>query len=113
MSIALWGLALTLCAAMRIDDLLMLHRLLRYELEAAYAAQPWDGVRIACIAADLLQLERSLAECQRHGQREFAAEASQPIQAALGRCRNKIGSAVPHAAGLSSSRLDAWGKEHR
>jgi len=49
--------------AMRIDDLQMLHRQLRNELDAAYAARPWDGARIDRIAVDLLQLERSLALC--------------------------------------------------
>ena len=45
---------------MRCDDLQMLYRHLRRELDAAYAARPWDGARIDRIAEDLLHLEHTL-----------------------------------------------------
>lgn len=46
-----------MCAA----DLQLLYRVLREELDAAYAEQPWDAARIDCIAQDLLRLERCIA----------------------------------------------------
>lgn len=49
---------------MRCDDLQMLYRHLRRELDAAYAARPWDGARIDRIAEDLLHLERTLVARQ-------------------------------------------------
>jgi hypothetical protein len=45
---------------MRCDDLQMLYRHLRRELDAAYAARPWDAARIDRIAEDLLHLEHTL-----------------------------------------------------
>ena len=45
---------------MRPDDLLLLYRELRRELHRAYLSRPWNGARIDRIAADLLQLERTL-----------------------------------------------------
>ncbi|MBL8343167.1 MAG: hypothetical protein JNL30_16990 [Rubrivivax sp.] len=50
---------------MQADDLDMLYAHLRRELDAAYAARPWDGRRIDRIAHDLLCLERTLASQQR------------------------------------------------
>jgi hypothetical protein len=50
---------------MRPDDLDMLYAHLRRELDAAYAARPWDSSRIDRIAQDLLCLERTLAAQQR------------------------------------------------
>ena len=41
------------------DDLKTLYRCLLDELDAAYAARPWDGVRIDRIAYDLICLERT------------------------------------------------------
>lgn len=46
---------------MRCDDLQMLYRHLRRELDAAYAACPRDAALIDRIAEDLLHLEQSLA----------------------------------------------------
>lgn len=46
---------------MRSDDLHFLYAILRRELEAAYAARPWNAARIDCIAAELLKIERTLA----------------------------------------------------
>jgi hypothetical protein len=115
MSFAHWGLAPNLYAGMRIDDLRMLHRQLRSELKAAYAAQPWDGVHIDRIAAELLQLKRSLLVCESRTKRTVPADPPQPAQA-VGRNRRTNASSsgvVPHAVGLGLSRLDAWGKDHR
>jgi hypothetical protein len=67
--------------AMRIDDLQMLHRQLRKELDAAYAARPWDGPRIDRIAVDLLQLERSLALCESDSLPTVQAEVPADLKA--------------------------------
>jgi hypothetical protein len=106
---------------MRLDDLQMLHRLLRHELDAAYAVRPWDGARIDHIAADLLQLERSLAAChavQRNitGEIPAASVDVPPSKDPVGRYRHTSAAGsdiVHHSVGLRSVRLDAWGKEHR
>lgn len=61
---------------MHSDDFNTLHRRLRRELEAAYAARPWDVGRIESIARitqDLLRLERSYV-----AEKPLPAGAAQP-----------------------------------
>jgi len=88
---------------MRYDDLQMLYQQLRRELDAAYAQQPWDGTRIDRIAADLLQLERSLAACPRRvGQWASAAPAPgarrhELVEGAAGQAEGKAQKAVGDA----------------
>lgn len=63
---------------MRYDDLQMLYRELRRELDAAYGARPWNTARIDRIAEDLLRLERSLAQTRRPKPRELPPRFALP-----------------------------------
>lgn len=75
---------------MRSDDLQLLYKCLRRELDAAYAARPRDGSRLERIAEDLWSLVRThtgmpgLADARPVGAWRNAARAFFPAPARAG-----------------------------